>query len=38
MAATQRPITQDLNIPASVQRFTARRAHAHTIEVARRAP
>ncbi|MFE1886943.1 alpha/beta fold hydrolase, partial [Streptomyces diastatochromogenes] len=26
--------TQDLNIPASVQRFMARRAHAHTIEVA----
>lgn len=26
--------TQDLNIPASVQRFTARRAHAHTIDVA----
>ncbi|MFD9006215.1 alpha/beta fold hydrolase [Streptomyces sp. NPDC059582] len=26
--------TQDLNIPASVQRFMARRAHAHTTEVA----
>ncbi|MFI8236606.1 alpha/beta fold hydrolase [Streptomyces sp. NPDC085866] len=26
--------TQDLNIPAAVQRFMARRAHAHTIEVA----
>ncbi|MET7518769.1 alpha/beta hydrolase [Streptomyces sp. NPDC005480] len=26
--------TQDLNIPASVQRFMAKRAHAHTTEVA----
>ncbi|MCD9874973.1 alpha/beta fold hydrolase [Streptomyces guryensis] len=26
--------TQDLNIPAAVQRFMARRAHAHTTEVA----
>lgn len=26
--------TQDLNIPAAVQRFMARRAHAHTVEVA----
>ncbi|RPF31085.1 pimeloyl-ACP methyl ester carboxylesterase [Streptomyces sp. TLI_185] len=26
--------TQDLNIPVAVQRFMARRAHAHTLEVA----
>ena len=26
--------TQDLNIPVAVQRFMARRAHAHAIEVA----